>query len=815
MPDIAGIAFMVSMSMATNDNLSSKTPVNPVMPDRSSSFDVPSWVAYAGSVSAAILAFLPVLPHIASDYIGSPYCDINLAYRHFVHFAVSSVRGGEIPLWNPFIFCGSPFLPGMSATLFDPLNWPFLLLLQQPLSMNLVIIMHFILLGAGTVHYTRERGCSNISALFSGITVVLSSTLVCRAFAGHFTIVCTAAWIPLLFCLQERMFVVGARYIVPFGAVAACMFLGGHLQYAYYAGLLLAFHVVAWGIIERRQIGHAGWWILRQAGYHAAAGCIAFALAAVEVVPAIDIVRHSARNIQHDENWLRFFSMPPESFLTLFVPRLFGSHIDYWGRWYWWEVCYYLGISGFVFCLTVIILRICLRIITPMVVLLIISLFLACAAYIPLVQLVLQWIPGWPLFRGHTKIGSYGVIFAILLAAEGFDAVRSDLCGKAARIAKMLLLVIGLISLVLLVIPGETWLDLINLPSVARDHMTPSTPRGDPAIGEVAEAARLAAFIAVLWSACGFILLTLGKKLPAPAWNAAAIALVLADMAVFALPTCFISFDRRAMPFPQSQAAYYQPMRGQWRADAPDNDIMNQGMTLGIEAFGGNDVTVTKYFDTLACAYFQREKGAPNLAVTIDRESPILDAANVGYVGLHQQNARNVSPFLRKECDAGNSVIFKRTTALPRAYVVGSALWVEDDENAILAALGKGLDFHREVLLVGRPEPGTGESFEAVPTPAEYRGLHEVHVKAPRDGWLTLTDSFYPAWKATVSGHPVEILRANSAFRAVKVKAGDEVVFQYSNNAFLAGATVSVVALCLLAGWSIILILRKPTQKNT
>ncbi|MBI5356977.1 hypothetical protein HZB78_05230 [Candidatus Collierbacteria bacterium] len=65
-------------------------------------------------------------------------------------------------------------------------------------------------------------------------------------------------------------------------------------------------------------------------------------------------------------------------------------------------------------------------------------------------------------------------------------------------------------------------------------------------------------------------------------------------------------------------------------------------------------------------------------------------------------------------------------------------------------------------------------------TPAEIvssqSNLVEITVDAPSDGYLVLTDTFYPGWKATVDGNAVEIIPAFRAFRAVQVLRGSHAV---------------------------------------
>jgi uncharacterized membrane protein YfhO len=79
----------------------------------------------------------------------------------------------------------------------------------------------------------------------------------------------------------------------------------------------------------------------------------------------------------------------------------------------------------------------------------------------------------------------------------------------------------------------------------------------------------------------------------------------------------------------------------------------------------------------------------------------------------------------------------------------------------------------------------------------------ETEARAP--GFLVLTDSFYPGWKAFVDEGEQPIHRANYLFRAVRVPAGRHTVhFRYEPTSFRAGAAISLTALAglLLIAWA-------------
>ena len=93
---------------------------------------------------------------------------------------------------------------------------------------------------------------------------------------------------------------------------------------------------------------------------------------------------------------------------------------------------------------------------------------------------------------------------------------------------------------------------------------------------------------------------------------------------------------------------------------------------------------------------------------------------------------------------------------------------------------------------------------ESVPAPIT---LHDVpnrvtiHAVLDRPGYLVLADTWYPGWEAAVDGETVPLLRANYAFRAVYLEAGEHTVeMVYRPLSVRVGGWVSLVALTVLVG---------------
>ena len=77
----------------------------------------------------------------------------------------------------------------------------------------------------------------------------------------------------------------------------------------------------------------------------------------------------------------------------------------------------------------------------------------------------------------------------------------------------------------------------------------------------------------------------------------------------------------------------------------------------------------------------------------------------------------------------------------------------------------------------------------------------DVDVRASGEGILTLSEPFFPGWKALVEGRPRELLRVNYILRGVQVGPEDrEVVFRYEPTSYRLGLFLSCLGVGVLAG---------------
>jgi hypothetical protein len=154
------------------------------------------------------------------------------------------------------------------------------------------------------------------------------------------------------------------------------------------------------------------------------------------------------------------------------------------------------------------------------------------------------------------------------------------------------------------------------------------------------------------------------------------------------------------------------------------------------------------------------------------------------------------------DADPGLNVYLNRE-ALPRAQVIHRAIAAPDREAAFAALYDPDFDPATTVVVEG------GEALEVtVSTPAmidlEAFGPNEIwlRVDTPADAYLVLSEVWHPDWRATVDGVPAPVLRANHAFRAVRLGPGqNEVHLTFAPRSWRLGLAISGLTLLVVVGW--------------
>ena len=342
--------------------------------------------------------------------------DLASQFIHWRAFAADQLRHGHMPLWNPHVFCGTPFLGWAQAGVLYPPNW-LDVVLPLPLSINLGIVLHVFLAGLFTYLWGLRRGLHPVAAVTAGALFMFSGAYVLHVYAGHLSLLYAIAWMPLVMTSVEEWTQKRTRSWILLGAVAIAMqIFAGDIQACFYtavaAGLLLAFDLISARKRFEALLGFLAMYI------------VAAALGAVQLLTGFQAASESVRAGGISYRFASMVSFAPENLLTLLSPGFFGNMltVPYWGQWYLWEMCLFIGISGLSLAVYG---AVCgkpenQRTLIPLAMILLV---LALGSNTPLFRLLYHWVPGFNRFRGNAKFIIELSLFMATLAGAGLDCL--------------------------------------------------------------------------------------------------------------------------------------------------------------------------------------------------------------------------------------------------------------------------------------------------------------------------------------------------------------------------------------------------------
>ncbi len=159
--------------------------------------------------------------------------DILHYFYPYRDYAARAFRAGELPLWNPYIFMGAPFLANPQAAVLYPLHWP---LNWLPVTKQIYwsAAIHTWILGFGGFWLMRQLRYSIGAALATAI--VLAGSGFYGGLIGHINQMNGAAWLPWTLLIIERWRRETIHWSAAVGCLGLCvalMLLAGHTQTAY------------------------------------------------------------------------------------------------------------------------------------------------------------------------------------------------------------------------------------------------------------------------------------------------------------------------------------------------------------------------------------------------------------------------------------------------------------------------------------------------------------------------------------------------------------------------------------------------------
>lgn len=775
-------------------------------------------LALSGILFVVVLLFLRTLLLSPENCLGRAAGDARNQFYGWRAYGFGQVKVGRFPLWNPYEFLGMPFVAGLQSAMFYPTNW---LCAAMPLgrAINIGILLNIFLSAAFTYLWVRRLGVSRPGAAIAGLVYALGAPQFLRIFEGHWSFLCSMPWIPCILLCVELIVQGRARLLaVAGGGIAVAMQLfGGNPQYAFYGGIAAGLYFIGRRLQAERG-GLREW--LKAGACFAGMYVLGAAMAGVQLLPALELLSVSSRQGQLSYDWIKQYSMTPESLITLLVPDAFGSDAgaQYWGRWNLWEMSAYVGVAA----VAAAAFALARRFRGPVrlgAILALAMLLLALGEHTPLLWLLYHTVPGFNLFRSVSRFLCPFSVFMALLAGLGTDALANssepvdsseEKSGRARK--RMRRIIAGAAGVAaafgifgLLLLPDwesgrAAWTTFMDAMLSIKPGQRLYLPYGivDAAFKRTAMAAagasllRSAAFIGAVAVVAAFVMARRCSRRTAYVLLTALVALDLLTFSARYLDT----FDPRADGLtPGALAALKadtQPFRYARGGDFRFPQC--EGMTNEICCLEGIQPNVPGRFRDVFWALQGRSKDEQRTVYSLYGIFPPHRMLNLKYIVQDKRVAPVRTSGARQIYEDDRLRVTALPNAFPRAWLV-HYYEVVPDADELLAALPH-LNYERFALL--EADPGLSLSpapqSERIPVITRYEANRvEIEAEPASSALLVMSDLHYPGWRALSDGEPTPLYRANYLMRAVHVPAGRHtVVFEYRPASFRIGVGLSL-----------------------
>ncbi|MEW6273373.1 MAG: YfhO family protein [Thermodesulfobacteriota bacterium] len=729
----------------------------------------------------------------------------------FMHRLVADeLRAGRLPTWDPHVLAGFALLAAVQAAVFYPPTW-LGIVLPDAAFWNFVTWLHLALAGVFAEAWLRRGlGLDRRAALLGALVFSLAGFPYARIAAGHVTYVWAYPWGAAALWRTER-FLAGPslRRAVLLAPTVVIMALAGVPQLALATGLVVAARLVHFTVTGAGDLRGRVWTAVG-AGTALAGGML---LGAPQLLPTLELTAQIQRVAAAQPGFVTTYSLPPENLLTLLAPRVFGDAAGarYWGRWFHWELCGYVGAATLVLALVGAAGQRQRRFWAGVA---LAALLVALGRYTPLFDAFATLVPGSTLFRAPAR---YLYVFTLALAALAAIGAQRLLAADAgaraaarragvAAVLLALLLAAGALALWILGGEGTWWRDLLAWANAARlaegGYGIPVDQLRFRIDARATAAASLALAAAWLAVAAALLLAVARGALSGRAAVPLLALLIAADLA---------TFDQRYVRGGETASLYWQPeltalvrrrLAGTHRlASIGPASIADAGRArlAGVDHVGGYDSMQLARYADLVNVLRERPLDTPVVMAAPGRPHPLMDmlGARVWLAPPDMPTPYGLSTIARRP----ERTVLESARALPRAWIVPRAIALPDAQRR-LRFLGEGRWDPRNVVVLEEPPgeadaapslaPGTVEIASRAP------GEYVLDADSPGGGYLVLAESWYPGWHATVDGTAVPVLRANHLVQAVRLPPGrHEVRFTYRSRLLPLGLALAAAALAL------------------
>lgn len=706
--------------------------------------------------------------------------DLVTYFYPYYSLAARGFRQGSLPLWNPGVLSGAPFVgSSQSAVFYPPTFLYYFIELKRAWALGLVL--QRLLAVLFTVLLLRELGGTPTGAVISALSFGFSGFLI--AWQGY-AMASSAVWLPLIcFALLRLHREHSGKYIALLAIAFAMPVLAGHPETA--AHLTMTGSAVAVFLAFKRS-DDGGIPNLKFAAGFVAAALLAIGLASIQVLPTLEWIRNSHRSLL--EVWPALPLQAILAFVSRDVMRATNSaalEIP--------EQAAYLGMAMFL--------------VVPLAVLhsskkLIVFLAAGCLVLIsiiygigPLLQLLnsipylglKQWRLILVLSLGLSVLAGLG-ISALEYRMEQWTGLKRSLRWKEALLSASGFGV-GVLMVYLL-----------------HERTT-----------QIVERSRMPSASMLLLLISGAVIYTrIAGWLSRVQFNILLVSLVAFDVLTFSYG--YLPFHRAREVYPMVELFDRLKHLGgdpSRIAQLDDAAVPNSDLVYDLDSAQGYEIPLERIYRFLDGVHLN-DGDAIRLdpAAMLKLKDRRVDMLNTRYILVPTLDP--VATALRNQTDrfrfvftAGHDDVLENLHAMPRAFIVpASGIEVIADEALQLERV-KAPSFNPEhSVVLATAGTGTSDSGESAGNSdsARVEWIHrdtnsfQLKVDAPTPSVLVASQIYYPGWKASIDGFTVPVVPADFALAAILLPSGPhDVRFFYAPASIKIGAIASALSLVIMA----------------
>ncbi|MCZ6690106.1 MAG: YfhO family protein [Planctomycetota bacterium] len=775
-----------------------------------------------GGLPFAVLLGVTIAVFWEAIFTGKTFFSRDLFHLYYPIklFIRESILDGRLPLWNPHIYCGMPFLGDFISSVFYPLNAIFLLL-PMGWAFRLFIILHYFLASIFGYLYHRSRGGSREAAVLVGVSFGFSGYLL--SVHNNLIYLQTGVWTPLFLLLAIRSrrswgSAAGAM------AVLGLQFLGGDLQGAFLSATIGG---LACFLLPETEAGVA----MPSRGRRAAGiGLIlagGVAIAAIQWMPALAWSDLSPRGGGLSYEEATEWSLHPVQLIEMVTPGIFGDRFDhsFWARFLVnsrfgtpWAYAVTIGVVPLFLAAGAVFSRKAGREVYFWGLVGLVSLLLALGRHVPAYRIFYE-IPGFDIFRFPAKFFYLTTLSIALVSGIALDRLLGE--GKSRVVA----IRTGLLSVTVLVFVtfaallifrqamteffvGETN-DLGDVDKIdAMQSVSFGLLKGGFVLGmltilfhlkaEDGLGDRLFRLILVGVTLVELTMLHAGTRITAaPDLYEATSATVTGVRSIPMEGYRFVRERGSYFAYPEAEYRFsYRDLPERKQRFFSDSLQPNLGMIYGLDdAIGYSPAEPTRLLRFMVALKDRHFTRYTLLGVRAFVAESGVESREIPLHRLRSVVTRKGTRF----------AVLENPSALPRARLFSKGLQVPTEEAALDALRGVDFDPNETIVLGG----GTGAldfgpAERTLVTESYVPGEVSFRVTSTSGSHLLFNESWSPGWEATIDDVPTPIRRANFLMQAINVPPGSHrVIFRYRSPALYRGGLLSLIAVALAIGIAI------------